>query len=117
MLAPIPSIALGEASSQWDEGTRAVSDSSHAGYGTIRTTDRLFASLSAACVAFCWYQRSPLVAGEKVIGGRPHISYPQGKRAFESLAPLNGAVAPVGGISRNEPIAVVKVAVEIGVVS
>ena len=27
-----------EASSQWDEGTRAASSSSHAGYGTIRTT-------------------------------------------------------------------------------
>ena len=34
-----------EASSQRDEGTRAVSGSSHAGYGTIRTTARLFASL------------------------------------------------------------------------
>ncbi len=31
-----------EASSQWDKGTRAVSGSSHAGYGTIRTTARLF---------------------------------------------------------------------------
>ena len=29
-----------EASSQWDEGNRAVSGSSHAGYGTIRTAPR-----------------------------------------------------------------------------
>jgi hypothetical protein len=29
--------------SQWDEGTRAVPDSSNAWYGTIRTTARLFA--------------------------------------------------------------------------
>ena len=34
-----------EASSQWDEGTRAVSGSSHAGCGTIRTSAWLFASL------------------------------------------------------------------------
>ncbi len=37
-----------EASSQWDEGTRAVPGSSHAGYGTIRTAPRRTCSLGAS---------------------------------------------------------------------
>lgn len=46
LLSPIPSIALGAGGVlHGDECTRAVSGSSHAGYGMLRTTARRFAGL------------------------------------------------------------------------
>jgi len=43
-LSQVSALAL-EVSSQWDDGIRAISGSSHAGYGAIHTNARLFASL------------------------------------------------------------------------
>ncbi len=82
-----------EASSQWDEGTRDVPGSSHAGYGTIRTT------VMKATMRIVWPHRGH--ARGPISKMRRNNSAENGRKSTSSLRIGRGGVSSrycVGGL-------------------